>query len=119
MAARPDTFKSIESVKHYHLSQLHCAVIEMYYKGLHAHKDVEIILCLSGLLRIITPDEEFDLKPGEVAYFNPNQPHSCETLQVKGSRLLLFQFDPSFCISYYPHMRNLFFPTSQISAAVS
>ena len=93
-------------------------ILEMYYRGLHIHKDVEVIQLLSGVLHIVTPDEEFYMHPGDMAYFNPNQPHACQSEAIEGSSLFVIHFDPSLCVEVYPAMRNLFFDSSRMNSSI-
>lgn len=119
MGIRSYEKKEAEAVQYHHMNQLTCAVLEMYYRVLHVHRDVEVVIVLEGSLHITTSTEEFDMKAGDIAYFGPNHPHACQTTAIEGSRLLVIQFDPSFCVSYYPRMRNLFFDTSDLSSVLS
>lgn len=114
MPVRTGRKKEVQTIKHHRVHRMKITILEMYYRGLHTHKDVEVIQLLTGVLHIMTPDEDFYLYPGDMAYFNPNQPHSCQTETINGSSLFVIQFDPALCTEYYPAMRNLFFESGQM-----
>ena len=110
--------KEIESVNHELIRWLHISVTEIYFRSMHAHRDAEITLLLSGSLHVETPEETFDIKTGDIMYFNPTQPHSCKSLSTENPVVLVIQIDPSFCVSYFPLMRNLFFEKSDLARTI-
>ena len=118
MPVRTGKKKEIQTIQHPRVHKMKITILEMYYRGLHIHKDVEVIQLLSGVLHIVTPDEEFYMHPGDMAYFNPNQPHACQSEVIEGSSLFVIHFDPSLCVEVYPAMRNLFFDSSRMNASI-
>ena len=111
--------KEIESINHQLINKMSFFINDISFRGLHAHKDVEVLILLSGTMHIETPDEEFLMAEGSAAYFNPAQPHACQSTCADPCRLLVLQFDPSFCIEYFPSMRNLFFETADLARTLS
>lgn len=111
--------KEVESINHQLINQMSIFINDLSYRGLHAHKDIEIFVLLSGGLHVETPEEQFDMREGEIAYFNPTQPHACQSNSPEKCRLLVLQFDPGFCIEYFPAMRNLFFETADLARSFS
>ena len=109
MQTKFTTKKEVESINHHLINKMSILLTELYFRGPHAHKDIELTILLSGALHIETPEEKFDMGPLDVAYFNPAQPHECQTAVADSCRLLVLQFAPSFCVEYFPAMRNLFF----------
>ena len=109
--------KEIERIRHTTISKMHFFIIEMLYRNMHAHTDMEILLQLEGSLHIVTADEEFDISPGDVALFHSNQPHSCHALSERCCALVL-QIDLTFCIDYFPDIYNVRFSSSNLSALV-
>ena len=111
--------KNSERILHMSIPKLNFVVKKMYYCGLHVHRDIEVVQNLSReKLLIKTPRESFYLQKGGIAYFNPNQPHSCYSYSSNACVLLVLQFDPAFCLEYFPAIRNLFFETSDLNASV-
>lgn len=111
--------KEIESINHQLINKMSFFINDISFRGLHAHKDVEVLVLLAGTMHIETPDEEFWMTEGSAAYFNPAQPHACQSTSADPCRLLVLQFDPSFCIEYFPSMRNLFFETADLARTLS
>ena len=112
--SKTDNHQEVESINHQLINKMSFFINDLEYRGLHAHKDIEVLLVLSGSLEIETPEEQFILGEGSIAYFNPTQPHSCKSVPMGVSRILVLQFDPSFCVEYFPAMRNLFISTSDV-----
>lgn len=119
MQTKFTTKKEVESINHHLINKMSILLTELYFRGPHAHKDIELTILLSGALHIETPEEKFDMGPLDVAYFNPAQPHECQTAVADSCRLLVLQFDPSFCVEYFPAMRNLFFETANLSRVIA
>ena len=110
--------KEYEKVSHHVISKMHFFVGEMNYRTLHVHTDIEVLQIISGTLEVITPNETFEVKEGEIAYFNPNQPHACRSTSIDPCITLVLQFDPSFCADYFPSIWNLHFETSYLSNVI-
>lgn len=118
METKFTTKKEVQSINHHLINNMSVFICESYFRAPHAHKDIELSFLLSGNLHIETPEEKFDMSPYEIAYFNPAQPHECQTISAESSCLLVLQFDPSFCVEYFPAMRNLFFETANLPQVI-
>ena len=79
------------------------------------HQDIELIQVISGTVHIITQSESYDLTQGEVAYFNPWQPHAWQSGQLEPCICLVLQFDPTFAEDYFPALRTIRFLTGHLS----
>ena len=110
--------KEYEKISHHIISKMHFFVGELNFRSLHAHTDIEIVQIISGALTIQTPDEKFELQEGEIAYFNPNQPHACQSTSIEPCITLVLQIDPSFCVEYFPSIWNLYFETSHLANVI-
>ncbi len=109
--------KEIEHIRHTKISKMHFSIIEMLFRSMHAHTDLEILLHLEGSMHVSTGEEEFDISPGDVILFHSNQPHSCHALTERCCSLVL-QIDLSFCADYYPDIYNIRFESSNLSSVV-
>ncbi len=105
--------KEIEHVKHTHISKMHFMVINLFFRGMHAHSDLEIMLILEGTLHFCA-EKDFDAIPGDVVLINSGQAHSCYTSSGNCIALVI-QIDLSFCEPYYPNIHNIRFQESHLT----
>ena len=110
--------KEIELVQHSHIRKMKFFIVDLRYRGMHIHNDIEILMLLNGKTHIRTADDEFDACIGDLVLFNSNQPHACYSVDEK-TRALVLQIDPSFCQAYYPSIRNVVFQDSKLDTIVS
>lgn len=103
-----------ELISHNKLNNVNLFLVNLTYRTPHLHNDIELLQVIEGSLHIRTFNEEYDIGPGEIALFNPNEFH---TLQSTGSCcvLLTIQIDPSFCAMHYPAIKSIYFDTSNIT----
>lgn len=109
--------KEIEHVSHSTISKINFFIVDLTYRGMHAHSDLEILLLLEGTAHITTPKEEFNIQCGDVVLFNSNQAHSCYAVEGPCYALVI-QIDLSFCVNYYPAIRNIRFNTSNLFSVI-
>lgn len=89
-------------------------IVDMVYRGMHSHSDLELMLQLDGSMHIETPEENFVSGEGDVVLFNSNLAHSCYAVE-RPCRALVLQIDLSFCKSYFPDIRNIRFEASELT----
>lgn len=114
MQANPNKHPEYETITYHTINKMNFTIRTLSYRTYHMHCDIEVIQIISGSLHVDTPEESFHLKCGEIAYFNPNQPHACHSLTPEPCVLLVLHFDPSFCSDYFPLLQNLYFETSYL-----
>lgn len=104
-----------ERIAHTQVSNVNFFLINLTYRPPHMHHDFEILQVIEGGLHVKTLTEEYDLCPGEIALFNPDEFH---TLHSKHSDciLLTIQADPSFCSVHYPAIQNIRFDSGNITS---
>lgn len=107
--------KQIEIVQHTTIRNMSFFIQDTTFVPLHMHSDMEIIRVVEGNLIVNTQQESFELQAGNIALFNPYQPHSCYT-KSKNCLLFVLQIDPAFCHTYYPQFQKIHFETSNIGA---
>jgi len=107
--------KEIERIRHTKISKMNFFIVDMVYRGMHAHSDLELLLQLDGQMHIETPEESIDTAAGDVLLFNPDQAHSFVAVE-RPCRSLVLQIDLSFCRSYFPDIRNIRFLSSNMTS---
>lgn len=108
------TKKEIERVRHTKISKMNFFIVDMIYRGMHAHSDLELMLQLEGEVHIETPEESFEAGYGDVVLFNPDLAHSLYAVE-RPCRALVLQIDLSFCKAYFPDIRNIRFLASNMT----
>lgn len=58
----------------------------------HWHPWLELGLCKSGMTRLMVMDQAFVIKPGDLYFIKPSQPHSLRALAGEGSECLILRF---------------------------
>ena len=107
-----------ERIPHTQVSNVNFFLINLTYRPPHMHHDFEIVQVIEGGLHVKTLTEEFDLGPGEIALFNPDEFHTLHSRQ-SDCILLTIQADPSFCAAHYPAIQNIRFNTSNVKISGS
>lgn len=107
-----------ETIEYHTINKMNFFIQSMTYRTLHAHHDIEVVQIISGSLHVETTSEMFDMRRGDVAYFNPYQPHSCHSLSAEPAILLVLHINPDFCTDYFPSMPNLYFHTANLSKII-
>ncbi|MCD8151311.1 MAG: AraC family transcriptional regulator [Clostridiales bacterium] len=111
--------RQYETVDHSTINHMSFYILDIVYCGAHAHSDFEILQVIHGSLHISTKDGGFDLMPGEVALFNSHEFHMCHSNDSAPCCVLVLQFNPAFCRSYFPEISYIHFGVNQISDALS
>ena len=114
---KPYKQKEIERIQHTTINKMNFFIIEMDYRSMHVHSDLEVLLQLEGSMHIETPEEDFEARTGDLVLFNSNQAHSCHAAESPSTALVL-QIDLSFCQDYFPEIHNIRFLSSNLSSIV-
>jgi AraC-like DNA-binding protein len=84
-----------EIIAHPQITNLNLFVVELAYRTLHLHRDVEINLVLDGAVEVFGPEESYFAHMGDLIVLNPNMPHGLKTAE-KPVTLLCLQITPQF-----------------------
>ncbi|MDY5618048.1 MAG: AraC family transcriptional regulator [Lachnospiraceae bacterium] len=106
-----------ELISHKQLSNVNLFLVNLTYRTPHLHNDIEILQVIEGGLHIKTFDEEYDIGPGEIALFNPNEFHTLQSIE-SCCILLTIQVDTSFCAKHYPAIKSTHFDTNNITKVI-
>ena len=106
-----------ELIAHSHLADCNMFLVEMFYRPLHLHKELELILVLRGTGSVTVQRDTFCVQTGDVLLFNSGEIHELHC--VEGMLLLVMQISRSFCKRYFPQLRNLKFRGTNIGSFYS
>lgn len=109
--------KEIERIRHTNINKMNFFIVDLVYRSMHAHTDLELILQLDGAMHVETSAESFDCSAGDLLLFNPNQAHAFHKIGETCTALVL-QIDLSFCQEYFPKIRNIRFSAAELSTIV-
>ncbi len=107
-------FIHYETMRH-----LQCFVNCISFRNAHIHRAWELGLVLEGSARIRMKEDAFQVGPGELLLFNPNQSHEIASLTPQPVKILIIQVAVHFCGDYMPTLRRVEFDRVRVSGAVS
>ena len=79
----------------------------------HLHREIELILVLSGEIEVTIDENTYELKPGDLTISFPNQLHSLNTKE--NSKILLLLFSADYAQDYATSVMNYVPECSKIS----
>ena len=104
----------LEIVQHPRISDVNMFIVAMEYRTPHLHRDFEINLILEGHLNLLSNNERYAGRPGDLFILNPNQSHELFTMGDIGATLLCLQISPRFFKGAFPNMEDIFFEQTKI-----
>ena len=96
-----ELYNEYELISHSKLADCTMFIVDMVYRPMHLHKELELCVVLSGSCRVSTDRQSFEAGPGEILLFDAGSSHE---LCASGApaRLLTLQISNSFCARFYP-----------------
>lgn len=101
-------YDEYELIAHSHLADCSMFLVDLYYRPLHMHKELEVILVLQGTGEVISEQSRFPVSAGDIMLFESGEAHELSGGE-EGLRLLAIQISRSFCRRYCPQLRNIHF----------
>lgn len=103
-----ELYNEYELISHSKLADCTMFIVDMVYRPMHLHKELELCVVLSGSCRVSTDRQSFEAGPGEILLFDAGSSHE---LCASGApaRLLTLQISNSFCARFYPQIRSIRF----------
>ena len=103
-----ELYNEYELISHSKLADCTMFIVDMVYRPMHLHKELELCVVLSGSCRVSTDRQSFEAGPGEILLFDAGSSHE---LCASGApaRLLTLQISDSFCARFYPQIRSIRF----------
>lgn len=105
-----------ELIAHSHLADCSMFLVDLYYRPLHLHKELEIILVLGGSGEVSNEQFKFSVVTGDILLFESGEVHELNGGE-DGLRLLAIQISRSFCKRYCPQLRNIRFQETCIDSS--
>ena len=113
-----ELYNEYELISHSKLADCTMFIVDMAYRPMHLHKELELCLVLNGSCRVSTDRQRFEAEPGEILLFDAGSSHE---LCASGTpaRLLTLQISNGFCARFYPQIRGIRFGCRGLSACLS
>ena len=99
-----ESYNEYELISHSKLADCTMFIVDMVYRPMHLHKELELCVVLSGSCRVSTDRQGVEAGPGEVLLFDAGSSHELCASGVP-ARLLTLQISNSFCARFYPQIR--------------
>ena len=117
LVKRMEIYNEYELISHSKLADCTMFIVDMVYRPMHLHKELELCVVLSGGCRVSTDRQSFEVGPGEILLFDAGSSHE---LCASGApaRLLTLQISNSFCARFYPQIRSIRFGCRGLSACL-
>lgn len=103
-----------ELIGHSNLADCSMFLVELYYRPLHLHKELELILVLQGKGKVSVENSSFMVSAGDVLLFDSGAAHELSGGE-DGLLLLALQVSRSFCKRFCPQLRNTRFHATLLS----
>ena len=118
LVKRMEIYNEYELISHSKLADCTMFIVDMVYRPMHLHKELELCVVLSGGCRVSTGWQSFEAGPGEILLFDAGSSHE---LCASGApaRLLTLQISNSFCARFYPQIRSIRFGCRGLSACLT
>ena len=112
-----ELYNEYELISHSKLADCTMFIVDMVYRPMHLHKELELCVVLSGSCRVSTDRQSFEARPGEILLFDAGSSHE---LCASGApaRLLTLQISNSFCARFYPQIRSIRFGCRGLSSCL-
>ena len=118
LVKRMEIYNEYELISHSKLADCTMFIVDMVYRPMHLHKELELCVVLSGGCRVSTDRQSLEAGPGEILLFDAGSSHE---LCASGApaRLLTLQISNSFCARFYPQIRSIRFGCRGLSACLT
>ncbi|MCC8181902.1 MAG: AraC family transcriptional regulator [Clostridiales bacterium] len=108
-----------EMIHYETMRHLQCFIVCINFRNAHIHRAWELGLVLEGSARIRMKEDTFQVGPGDLLLFNPNQSHEIVSLTSQPVKILIVQAAVHFCGDYMPTLRRVEFDRVRVSGEVS
>ena len=112
-----ESYNEYELISHSKLADCTMFIVDMVYRPMHLHKELELCVVLSGSCRVSTDRQGVEAGAGEVLLFDAGSSHELCASGVP-ARLLTLQISNSFCARFYPQIRSIRFGCRGLSACL-
>lgn len=112
-----ELYNEYELISHSKLADCTMFIVDMVYRPMHLHKELELCFLLSGACRVSIDRQSFDAETGDVLLFDAGSGHE---LWAAGApaRILTLQISSSFCTRFYPQLRSIRFGCRSLSGCL-
>lgn len=108
-----------EVVTYPRLHHVKIDTVDIIYRNLHVHREMELCLALEGSACVRVNARAFSIRKGSVFFFNSNEPHEIDAGDHSGVRIVYIQLASNFCQDYLSLFRNLELMENDLSSRLS
>ena len=109
-----ELYNEYELISHSKLADCTIFTVDMVYRPMHLHKEMELCCVLSGTCSIYTDRRSFTAGAGDALLFDTGSGHEIWASGLP-ARIVSLQISPSFCKRFFPQLRNIRFDTCRLS----
>lgn len=113
-----ELYNEYELISHSKLADCSMFIVDMVYRPMHLHKEMELCYILSGTCRVSTDRQSFTAGAGGVLLFDAGAGHEIWAAGAP-ARILTLQLSHGFCSRFYPQIRNVRFGCRLLSDCLS
>ena len=113
-----ELYNEYELISHSKLADCSMFIVDMVYRPMHLHKEMELCYILSGTCRVSTDRQSFTAGAGGVLLFDAGAGHEIWAAGTP-ARILTLQLSHGFCSRFYPQIRNVRFGCRLLSDCLS
>ena len=113
-----ELYNEYELISHSKLADCSMFIVDMVYRPMHLHKEMELCYILSGTCRVSTDRQSFTAGAGGVLLFDAGAGHEIWAVGAP-ARILTLQLSHGFCSRFYPQIRNVRFGCRLLSDCLS
>ena len=113
-----ELYNEYELISHSKLADCSMFIVDMVYRPMHLHKEMELCYILSGTCRVSTDRQSFTAGAGGVLLFDAGAGHEIWAAGAP-ARILTLQLSHGFCSRFYPQIRNVRFGCHLLSGCLS
>ena len=113
-----ELYNEYELISHSKLADCSMFIVDMVYRPMHLHKEMELCYILSGTCRVSTDRQSFTAGTGGVLLFDAGAGHEIWAAGAP-ARILTLQLSHGFCSRFYPQIRNVRFGCRLLSDCLS
>ena len=112
-----ELYNEYELISHSKLADCSMFIVDMVYRPMHLHKEMELCYILSGTCRVSTDRQSFTAGAGGVLLFDAGAGHEIWAAGAP-ARILTLQLSHGFCSRFYPQIRSIRFGCRGLSSCL-
>lgn len=113
-----EQLETYELISHAHLADCTMFLVDLLYRPMHLHRELELCYVLEGCATVSNRTERFSVTAGDLMLFDAGRAHEI-CAESGGIRLLAVQISDQFCRRYCPQRASTHFVPCRITDCFS